>query len=156
MMPILAIIISMLPFIELRGGIPLAITSGISPLDAFILCTIANIIIIFPIFLFLDFLHFRLLGIKWYKRLSNIFIERTRKKAVKVQKDMKSWGFIALAIFAAIPLPMTGAWTGSLIAWLLGLKRWKSFTAIAFGVIIAGILVTVIYLGLINGLKWVL
>jgi uncharacterized membrane protein len=69
---------------------------------------------------------------------------------------MKNLGFLALALFVAIPLPMTGAWTGALIAWLLGLKRWKSFIAIAFGVIIAGILVTLISVGLINGFKWIL
>lgn len=152
----IAIILSILPFIELRGGIPLSIASGLNPFDAFFLCTITNILIIIPIFLFLDFLHSRLLIFRWYSYLSDKIIERARKKAMKVQSDMKTFGFIALAIFVAIPLPMTGAWTGTLIAWLLGLKRIKSVIAIASGVIIAGILVTLISVGLINGFNWIL
>ncbi len=151
---LLAIITSALPFVELRAGIPLAIASGIKPWDAFILCTLVNIIIIIPILLFLDFFHSHFLKFKFYRHLSHKFIERTRKKAVKLQGDMKTWSFIALSIFVAIPLPATGAWTGSLIAWLLNLNRLKSFLAIALGVLIAGFLVTSISIGLISGFNW--
>ena len=153
---VIAIVLSMLPFVELRGGIPMALASGMTASEAFSLCVLANIVVIIPIFFFLDFLHFRLLNLKWYKSISDKVIERARKKSVQVQKEMKSWGFIALAIFVAIPLPITGAWTGTLIAWLLGLNKLKSFIAIALGVVIAGILVTLISVGLINGFSWIL
>jgi uncharacterized membrane protein len=64
---------------------------------------------------------------------------------------MEELGYIALMIFVAIPLPGTGAWTGTLIAWTLGLNRLKSFIAIAVGVLIAGLLVLLLSLGVFIG-----
>ncbi len=65
----------------------------------------------------------------------------------ELEPQMNKYGYLALAIFVGIPLPITGAWTGTLIAWLLDLNRKKSFIAIASGVIIAGVLVTLATLG---------
>lgn len=67
---------------------------------------------------------------------------RIQKKAKKLEPQIDKYGYIALALFVAVPLPITGAWTGSLITWLLALNRKKSFAAIALGVLIAGIIVT--------------
>lgn len=147
---LIAAFVSALPVIELRGGIPLALLSGASIWEAFAACVAANIVIIPLIFLFLDFLHSRLLALKWYKWFADKIINHVRAKAHKVEGQMKAWGYIALMIFVAIPLPGTGAWTGSLIAWLLGLKRKNSLIAIALGVVIAGLLVLAITDGLIN------
>lgn len=145
-----AILLSILPIIELRGGIIYAILSGINPFSAFFVCVIANIVIIFFIFFFLDFLHENFMKISLYRRAFGFYIEKLRRKAEKVERKMSVYGFLALTIFVAIPLPGTGAWTGCLIAWLLGLDRKKSILAIAFGVLIAGIIILLASLGIVN------
>lgn len=153
MKPIIAIVVSMLPFVELRAGIPLALASGFSPTQAFLFCVLANIFVILPVFLFLDYLHEKFLRVKIYKRIAEKFLSRIRKKASRVEKRTKAIGFLALACFVAIPLPITGAYTGTIIAWMLGLERKKSFAAIALGVVIAGIIVTLASLGIISFAK---
>ncbi len=147
---IAAVVISMLPFVELRLGIPYAIAGGASPLAGFFLCTLANILVIIPIFLFLDFLHDKFMVFLPYRRTAEFFLARMRRKAKKVEKDMNILGYAALMLFVAIPLPVTGAYTGAIIAWLLNLSRRKSFFAISAGVILAGILVTLITTGVIT------
>jgi len=157
MIPLLwAILLSLLPILELRGGIPFAISQGVDPLGALIFCVIANIIVVPIIFLFLDYLHKYLLKIRPYERTFNVFLKRLRKRKKKVEKNYQLYGFIALTLFVAIPLPITGAWTGTLIAWLLNLNKGKSFIAIALGVIIAGIIVTLIATGVINVLGFLI
>jgi len=142
---LLAIILSLLPISELRGGLPVAIdyalknNIGIFPI--FLMVVTLNILAIFIAFFFLDFLHKHFMKIKFYKRIFGFFLKRTRKKAKDVEKNMKIYGYLALAIFVAVPLPATGAWTGVLIAWILGLNRKKSILAIALGVLGAGIIV---------------
>jgi uncharacterized membrane protein len=145
-----AVLLSILPVFELRGGIIYAVLAGVNPFTAFFVCTIANMIIIFFIFFFLDFLHKRFMKISLYKKVFGFYVERLRRKAEKLERKMDVYGFLALTIFVAIPLPGTGAWTGCLIAWLLGLDRKKSIISIAFGVLIAGIIVLSASLGIIN------
>jgi len=146
---LLAIILSFLPFFELRGGIPLAILTGLDPWVAFVLCTFVNILAIFFVFFFLDKIHLWLLSYNWYKKSFNKFFEKAKKRSKHVKKKMDNWGMLALVLFVAIPLPGTGAWTGSLIAWILKLNRRKAFFAIALGVIIAGIIVTLAVTGIV-------
>ncbi len=153
---LLGILLSILPVVELRGGIPFAIAQGINPIVAFIFCTLANIAIIPIIFLFLDYLHKHFLKIKPYRKIFNVFLKKIRKRKTKVEKDYQIYGIIALTFFVAIPLPVTGAWTGALIAWLLSLKRGRSFLAIALGVIIAGIIITLATTGIITFLKFLI
>ncbi|MCL6500523.1 MAG: small multi-drug export protein [Candidatus Pacearchaeota archaeon] len=139
-----AMLLSLLPISELRGGIPYAIASGIDPMSAFVFCFLANILIIIPLFLFLDFIHENLLRLKVYKKGFDFYTKNIRKRKERVEKAYQTYGIIALSIFVALPLPFTGAWTGTVIAWLLNLKRTKSFFAISLGVLIAGIIVTLI------------
>jgi uncharacterized membrane protein len=143
-----AVLLSILPVSELRGGIIYAVLLGVNPFIAFFICTLANILVIFFIFFFLDFLHKKFLKIGIYKRFFNFYLRKTRKKVDKFEKNYSTYGFLALTIFVAIPLPATGAWTGVLIAWLLGLDRKKSILAIALGVLIAGILLLLAGLGI--------
>ena len=148
---LLAIILSILPITELRAGLPVAVDyalkNNISVLPVFLLIVLANISVIFLIFIFLDFLHKEFMRISSYKKVFGFFIARTRNKAQNVKGKMEIYGYLALAFFVAIPLPATGAWTGCLIAWLLGLDRRKSILAISFGVIIAGIIILIASLG---------
>jgi len=142
------IILSILPISELRLGIPVAMSSNTPLIIIFLACVIANILIIPIIFLFLDFLHHRFLKIKAYEKLFSKLIIRTRKK-MEHHVGTK-WEMPALFLLVAIPLPGTGAYTGVFAAWLFNLKRKKAFTAIALGVILAGILITLASLGIYN------
>ena len=148
-----AIIISFLPIAELRVGIPVAVASGTPLFWAFFWCTLANIFVTPVAFLFLETLHKLLMKIKFYRKIFNKVVERTRKKA---QKVVDKYGAFGLAIFVAIPLPGTGAWAGSLAAWIFGLEKKKSFLAISLGVLIAGVLVTLASAGVLNGISWML
>lgn len=140
------ILLSILPISELRGGIPLAIAYGINPVLAFLICALANIAIIPIVFLFLETLNKLLLRIQWYQDFFNKTLEHARHK---IRKKLEKYGYLGLMIFVAIPLPVTGAYTGTLGAWALGLSKRKSFAYIALGVIIAGIIVTLVsYYGL--------
>ncbi len=141
-----AMIFSLLPISELRGGIPIAIIGGVNIYTAFIGCVIANILIIPLVYLFLETIHHGLFTFGWYRKIFNKFLEKTRKK---VHKKVEKYGYFGLFLFTAIPLPITGAYTATLGAWFLGMKKWKSFAAIASGIICAGVIITaVVVLGI--------
>jgi uncharacterized membrane protein len=123
---------------------------GVSVWPYFLVVLILNILVIFFIFFFLDFLHKEFMRLKIYKKIIARILNRIQKKADKVEKRLDDLGYVALMLFVAIPLPGTGAWSGTLVAWLLGLDRLKSFIAIALGVIIAGFLILLFSLGLSN------
>ena len=127
-----------MPWIELRGAIPFGILClHLDPIFVFLISVTINILIFFPIFLGLTFVYPYL---KEYAIVKNT-VGRVRKKG---EKKVKKYGFWGLAAFVAVPLPVTGAWTGTLIAWLFGLERKRAFMAIAVGVIAAGIIVTLL------------
>ncbi len=138
-------LISMLPFIELRGAIPIGILQfDLNPLFVLIVAIIGNLI---PVPFFLVFLEDIEKHLRKYpqiaKKMDCIF-ERTRRKS---EDSVKRWEYLSLIIFVAIPLPGTGAWTGSLIAYLFGFEVKRAFFMILFGVIIAGIIVLLATLG---------
>ncbi len=140
-----AILLSLAPIAELRIGMPLAVAysldHGIPAIFAFLVSVLANIFVVFFIFFFLDFLHARFMSFSFYSRFFKKFITRIQKKVDKFEEKYNALGFLALAFFVAVPLPGTGAWTGALMSWILGLERNKSIASIAVGVIIAGMLV---------------
>ena len=131
---------SMLPVIELRGALPLAINVfNISWPKAFLIAYIGNMIPA-PIILWLLGPIVKLLSrIHLFKKFFDWLFERTRKRSNKMIEKYEEIGLMA---FVAIPLPGTGAWTGALIAFLIGLDYKKSLLIIAIGVFIAGIIVT--------------
>ncbi|HDP70104.1 MAG TPA: ligand-binding protein SH3 [Actinobacteria bacterium] len=137
------IFITLLPWIELRGAIPLAVKNGELVAIPFILIT--NILIFFPVYFGLEFFYKRLKEDSWLKkRLEKI----KRKSRPYVQK----YGILGLALFVAIPLPGTGAYSGSAAAWLLGLGWKSSLCAICGGVALAGLLVFLLSMGILNNL----
>lgn len=140
---IYAIILSMLPIAELRGGIPYALANDINPVVAYFVCCGANIMAFPIVYLFLSFFHKHLIKIEFYKNLFEKIVERTRKK---VEGNIERWGFWGLMVFVMIPLPVTGAYTGSFAAWMFGIKKRKAFLAVTLGVLIAGVVVTVVFL----------
>lgn len=148
---ITAIVLSILPVSEVRGGIPLAIASGYNPLISFLVLTIANILIIPLFFLFLDYINKYFMKIKFYSYIFNTWIMSTRKKIE--HKIGTNTELLALFLFVAIPLPGTGAYSGVLIAWLFNLKRKKAILTIALGVLAASLIITLATLGLISLIK---
>ena len=132
-----------MPISELRGGIPYALSHDIHPLVAYLLCVGVNALAFPIVFLFLEFLHPIFLKVKLYESLFEKFVVRTQKK---IEKNIKKWGFWGLMIFVMIPLPVTGAYTGSFAAWLFNIKKKQAFLAVTLGVIIAGIIVSVAFL----------
>ena len=133
-----------MPLSELRGGIPLALYLGFSPLESYILGVVGNLIPVPFILLLLD----KIKNIK-IKFISKAYLEITKR--VEKKRDLiERYGYVGLTLFVAVPLPVTGAWTGSLLAFLLGLNKFKSFLAISVGVSLAGIIVTLTSLGVLQ------
>lgn len=140
---LITILVALSPFSELRGAIPLAI--GVFHfywLKAFILSLFGNLLLILPVFLFLekgaDFLMTK--SLFWQKFFHWLF-RRTRSQIEAQYKKYSRW---ALTIFVAIPLPLTGAWTGTVAAYLLGLSKKETFIFVGLGVFIAALLVTIL------------
>jgi len=139
----LIFLVSMVPVIELRGSIPLALVfSNIHPLSVFLICVALNLLVIPLTFKGLDLFAPPL--IRRSKRVASIFAWFLRRG------HGRKWGLVGLAAFVGIPLPATGAYTGTLIAYLLGMKRGQAALAIAVGVVIAGVIVTLAALGIIS------
>lgn len=140
---LVVLIISALPFIELRGAIPVAIhTFDMSWQSAFALAFIGNIVPVPIILVFLRTADAWLGRVSRLRRWLDWLYTRTRKRSAIVEKYKR----IGLVLFVAVPLPVTGAWTGSIAAVLLGVKFCHALLAISVGVIIAGVIVTTLSL----------
>ncbi len=127
------------PISELRGAIPVAIAGFHFPwYYAFLIAIIGNLLPVPFILLFLDTFSRLLSKIGIFKRMLQWLFERTRRRG----KIIERYERIGLALFVAIPLPLTGAWTGSLAAVLFGLKFKHAFLSIFIGILIAGTIVT--------------
>ena len=140
---------AMTPIGELRASIPLGLTILHQPwFLVFVISVIGNMIPpVLILWLFPKFSARLMSHSKLMNRFFNWLFERTRKKA---HDKIEKYGDLALIIFVAIPLPNTGAWTGTLAAWLFGIPMKRALPNILYGVIIAGIIVTLITTGLIN------
>jgi uncharacterized membrane protein len=129
----IAFLVALLPFIELRGGILLAVAAGYDPSLAFIVCVLLNILVIPLAFAILDVL------VPPIRRRSRA-VRRLYSWAVRRVKKHENLSMAGLAIFVGVPLPGTGAYAGALLADLIGMERKKAALAIAAGVVIAGAL----------------
>lgn len=139
----IVLIISMLPLIELRGSIPVAILLfGMPWQEAVILSVIGNMIPIPLILIFMDWFFTLLSKNKHGARFTQWIFARTRRKGKSIEK----YEAIGLAIFVGIPLPGTGAWTGAFAANIFGIKFWKSMLYIFIGVLLAATAVTILSL----------
>ncbi|MFC1870822.1 COG2426 family protein [Chloroflexota bacterium] len=133
------LIIAALPVFELRGALPVAINIFNLPwYYALILAVIGNLLPIPLVLLFFRTVAHLLSRIDSFASLLSRFEERTRRRGRIIERYER----IGLVLFVAIPLPFTGAWTGSLAAVMFGLKFWQAFLSIVFGVLIAGVIVT--------------
>jgi len=140
------LVVSSLPISEIRGGLPLALYYGFEPAEAYLIAFIGNILPIPFLLLLLDYLISFATRIGFVNRVYGRILERVERRKSIVEK----YGYIGLTLFVSVPLPVTGAWTGVLIAFLLQLNRIKAFISIAAGVCIAGIIVLLASLGVIS------
>jgi uncharacterized membrane protein len=134
---------SLLPISELRGGIPVALANGIPWFIAWPFASAVNALAAPFCWIFLSTVHRLFYGFSWYRVLFDRFVNRARKK---LEKGIEKWGALGVSVFVAIPLPMTGAWTGTLGAWVLGLPKRKTLPAVILGVAAAGGIVTAVML----------
>ena len=133
---VFAALISMVPVIELRGGLPYAILSGVSPWLASPLCITANLLPVPFILWFVTPLFTAMKKTKLFRPL----VEKLENRAMKKKDKIEQGYFWGLLLFVGIPLPGTGAWTGSLIAAMLDVPKKKSIPARALGVCLAAVL----------------
>lgn len=143
---LIVFIISLLPILELRGGLLAASLLHLEFKKAFIVCIIGNIIPIPLVLLFIEKIFNKLENIKITKNL----VKKLKDKALSKREQIDKFGYLGLLLFVGIPLPGTGAWTGSLLAILLGLNRKKSFIYIILGVILASIIMSIISYGILG------
>lgn len=144
---VIVFIISLMPILELRGGIIAGYALGMELLPAFVISYIGNILPI-PFILILIEGIFKLLK----KTPLESLVERMEGKALSKSDQIQKYGYLGLLLFVGIPLPGTGAWTGALIASLLNLDNKKVFPVIMLGVLIAGIIVSTLSFGLLHAI----
>lgn len=139
-------VVSMLPLSELRGGLPLALSQGAAPLEAYLLSILGNTIPVLPLLLGLKFLFKLAEKYRW----SKVLFQAIQRKTWKRQKLVQKYGISGIVILVAIPLPMTGAWTGSLVSVLLSIPVKYAFPAIFAGICLAGFVVLFTSIGFLE------
>lgn len=145
---LIVFIISLMPILELRGGLIAAALLGLEELPSFIICFIGNIIPIPFILWFITPIFNRMKKTKKLKKL----VDKLEKKAMSKKDQIEKLQYWGLMLFVGIPLPGTGAWTGSLIAALLDMDKKKALLFSILGVIMAGIIMMVFSYGLLDNI----
>lgn len=142
---LIVFVISMIPILELRGSLIAAGLFKMEFLSTFIIAVIGNMLPIPFILLFIDKIF------AWLKktRLKNL-VEKLESKALSKSDQIRKYGRWGLLLFVGIPIPGTGAWTGALIASLLRMKKRESLPFIFLGVILAGLIMSLLAFGIIK------
>ena len=145
---VIIFIISLMPILELRGGLLAATLLKVPYLRALIICVVGNILPIPFVLLFLELIF------KWMEKwnLTKKIVKWLEKKGNSKRSQIDKYGYLGLILFVGIPLPGTGAWTGSLVAILLGLDKKKSFICILIGVMLAAAIMSVVSYGILGNL----
>ena len=144
---------SMIPIVELRGAIPVGWFVFDMPWWLiYLLAVVGNLLPVPIILLFVKRVLTWMAGcrVKVFNKVANKMFEKAEKNTDKIQK----YGFWGVCFFIAIPLPVTGAWTGSLVAAMIRMPFWKALLSALLGVMIAGVIVTLICLGVDSGITW--
>lgn len=150
---LIAFLVSMVPLIELRGGVPIGTGMGLPWQTTLIVCMIGNMLPV-PIIFF-----FARKVLEWgadKKYIGKFFtwcLEKGHSGGEKLKSKAGKGLFVALLLFVGIPLPGTGAWTGTLAASMLDLDFKKSVTAVMLGVLLAGLIMTAISLAAKAGIS---
>ena len=108
--------LTLVPWIELRGSIPYGIALGLNPILVLLFCIVVNILLLLPLFFFLDHLF-------PFIRHWAIIDKIVMRVQTKSEKYVDRWGFVGLALFVGVPLPGSGVYSGALAAYLLGIPK---------------------------------
>lgn len=144
--------ISMVPLIELRGAIPYAVGFNLPLLPSYIICILGNMLPVPIIFLFARKV------LEWgadkpvIGRFFTFCLEKGHKGGVKLQQKAGKGLFLALLLFVGIPVPGTGAWTGTLAASLLDMDFKSSVIAVLLGVVLAGVIMGLLSAGVFGAI----
>lgn len=141
-------IISLMPILELRGGLIAASLLKIPPVPAYIVSIVGNLIPIPLILWFLD----SIFGFMKKHKILVKFIDFCERKGNEKKGQIEKLGFWGLVLFIGVPLPGTGAWTGCLIATLLRMDKKKAFLAAILGVLMASVIMMIVSYGVIGNL----
>ena len=145
-------LVSMVPLIELRGAVPIAVGMNLPLLPSYIVCILGNMLPVPFIFFFARKV------LEWgadkpvIGKFFTFCLEKGHKGGQKLQEKAGRGLFVALLLFVGIPLPGTGAWTGSLLAALLGMKFKKAFPAVLLGIVLASVIMSIVSYGLLGAL----
>ena len=145
---VIIFVISLMPILELRGGLLAASLLGVEFLRAAVICVLGNVVPIPIVLLFLEKV-LEILG-KW--NVTKKIVTWLEKKVDSKREQIDKYGYWGLVIFVGIPLPGTGAWTGALLAVMLGLNKKKSFICILLGVLLAAIIMSIVSYGILGSL----
>lgn len=136
---------SMIPIIELRGAIPMGAIFGLPWWQSYLLSVLGNMVPV-PFILLLIRAVIAWMAkskVKFFNKIADFLLKRVEKRREQIEK----YSFWGVCLFVAVPLPVTGAWTGSLVAAMIDMKFWKAFLSCLFGVMIAGVIMTLISYG---------
>ena len=141
------LICAMIPVIELRGAIPLGAALGLPWWQSYLFAVLGNMLPVPFILLFIKAIIGRMTRsrIKFFNKIGNWLISKAEKNRERVQK----YAFFGLTLFVAVPLPITGAWTGSLVAALFDMGFWRALLSCLLGVLIAGAVMTLASYGVV-------
>lgn len=147
---IITFVISLLPILELRGGLLAAAALDLNPFIAYPIAIVGNLLPIPFILMFLTPIFNWMKGTKLFKGM----VEKLESKAMKNKDKLEKGEFIGLVLFVGIPLPGTGAWTGALLASVLGMDKKKAMLAITLGVLLASVIMMFLSYGLLNNVMY--
>jgi uncharacterized membrane protein len=144
---LVTVVLAMLPVSELRGAIPYAVAvAGMSWQKAYVISVLANFVPVIPLYLFIGPVSDFLRRNRLFDRFFDWLFARTRRKGKMIER----FEVLGLVLFVAIPLPVTGAWTGTIAAFLFGVRKRLAFPAVFLGICIAGVVVTLAVTGVIS------
>lgn len=148
---LIAFLVSMVPLIELRGGVPIALGMDIPYFEALAVCIIGNMLPVPIIYFFARKVLIWGADKKYIGKFFRFCLEKGEKGGQKLTKAAGRGGlFVALMLFVGIPLPGTGAWTGTLAASFLNMGIKSTALAVSLGVVIAGIIMAVASTGVFS------
>ena len=145
-------ICSMIPVIELRGGIPLGAALGLPWWESYLLAVAGNMVPVPIILLFVrKFISWMSASkVRFFNKIASFLDRKAEKNRGKIEK----YAFWGICLFVAVPLPITGAWTGALVCATIGEKVWRALVSCFIGVCIAGVIMTLASYGVVAALNF--
>ncbi len=136
---------SMIPIIELRGAVPMGAVFGMPWWQTYILSILGNMLPVpFILLLIKKIIQWMSQSrVKFFNKIANFLLRKVEKRRAGIEK----YSFWGVCLFVAIPLPVTGAWTGSLVAAMIDMKFWKALLSCLLGVMISGAIMSIISYG---------